>query len=483
MELPEKMTLWNFFLEQEEEEEEEDRNIKNNASLCDLSSSSAVGFRNMPSSMLDPRLNVLGRASSGHRNSAPAMPPMSPETPWVLSPVRSSSSPYHPFMYQCLASLHRREGNILSLALSKSLLFTGTKSRRVHVWKQPNCAKWGRIVASSGEVRAALAHGQILFTAHGDFRVRAWGLTAKESLSFGQPRKIATLPRRSSFLMFPTKSPVQHKGCISCLAYNHDEKLLYTGSWDKTVKAWNIRDNRCEDTFVAHEGPINGIVINKEDGCVFTCSLDGFVKIWRRVFGETSHILTMTLRFQLSPINALALSSSPGGCVLYSGSSDGLINFWEKEKTPGRFSHGGFLQGHRFAVLCLVSVADLVLSGSEDSTIRVWRREEMNNCLHSCLVVIEGHRGPVRCLAASVEKKESLAVAEGGGGGGLLVYSADGLDQTLKVWRVRVYPREEMMSPENVNREDVQEKLADNGPSFEMSPVLSPSWVARKLQN
>lgn len=405
--------------------------------------------------------HVLCRSSSGNAISSP-LRPMSPETPWILSPVRAP--PSQPLLYHCVATLHRREGCILSLAVSNKLIYTGTRSRRIHAWKQSNCAKGCQIRTSSGEVGALLAHGRLLFTAHGDCRVRAWRVTAVEN---SPPRKIATIPRRNSFLIFPTKSPSQHKDCISCLAYNHEEKLLYTGSWDRTVKAWNIAENRCEDSFVAHEGHINGIVINQNDGCVFTCSSDGSVKIWRRVFGDSEHILTMTLRFQLSPVNALAISSSPSSCILYSGSSDGLINFWEKETTSGRFNHGGFLQGHHFAVLCLTAAADLVLSGSEDTTIRIWRREELN-CLHTCLAVIEGHNGPVRCLVANMEKESSME--------GLLVYSAS-LDQTLKVWRVKVYPKEEMIM-ENPNRDDQE---AD-GVDFDMSPVLSPSWVVKKLQ-
>lgn len=114
------------------------------------------------------------------------------------------------------------------------------------------------------------------------------------------------------------------------------------GSWDSTVKAWNISENRCVDSFMAHEGNVNAIVINQEDGCVFTCSSDGSVKIWRRVFGESSHILTMILKFQLSPVNALALAVNPSPSskpcnFLYSGSSDGLINFWEKETSSSRY--------------------------------------------------------------------------------------------------------------------------------------------------
>lgn len=155
---------------------------------------------------------------------------------------------------------------------------------------------------------------------------------------------------------------------------------------------------------MAHDGHVNAIVINQQDGCLFTCSSDGSVKIWRRVFRESSHNLTMTLKFQPSPVNALTLSSSSIGCFLYSGSSDGLINFWEKEKMSGRFNHRGFLQGHHFAVLCLVSINDLVISGSEDATMRIWRREE-GNSFHSCLTVMDGHHGPVKCLAASLRER------------------------------------------------------------------------------
>uniref|UniRef100_A0A803PCL1 Phospholipase D C-terminal domain-containing protein n=1 Tax=Cannabis sativa TaxID=3483 RepID=A0A803PCL1_CANSA len=40
-------------------------------------------------------------------------------------------------------------------------------------------------------------------------------------------------------------------------------------------------------------------------------------------------------------------------------------------------------KGHRFAILCVVAVEEMVFSGSEDTTIRIWRGEE-GNCLHEC---------------------------------------------------------------------------------------------------
>ena len=185
----------------------------------------------------------------------------------------------------------------------------------------------------------------------------------------------------------------------------------------------------------------------------------------------------MTLKFQPSPVNALALSTSVGSCLLYSGSSDGLINFWEKEKFSSRFNHGGFLQGHRFAVLCLVAIEKLVFSGSEDTTIRVWRREE-GSCLHECLAVVDAHRGPVRCLAATMEVEKVVVM-------GFLLYSA-GFDQTFKVWRIKVLPEENNNSVVNNNGRNINMKMKmriNSGMEYEMSPVLSPSWVEKKKLN
>ncbi|KAF3447327.1 hypothetical protein FNV43_RR12513 [Rhamnella rubrinervis] len=68
-----------------------------------------------------------------------------------------------------------------------------------------------------------------------------------------------------------------------------------------------------------------------------------------------------------------------------------------------------------FCSPCLAAVGNLVFSGSEDTTIRIWKREE-GNCLHECLAVLEGHRGPVRCLAACLEMGKVVM--------GFLVYSA-----------------------------------------------------------
>lgn len=411
----------------------------------------------------EPRLSLSRPSSATVASLSPSSPGGSP---WTLSPLRRSPSPS--LLYHCIASLQRQDGNVYSIAISRGAVFTGSDSDRVRVWHQPDCIDRGYIRTHHGRVRAILAHGGTLFTSHKDHRVRVWSVFVAGPDRL-RSKKLATLPPRGpSFFPFHRKKSNQHRDTISCLACYQAEGLLYTGSWDRTVKVWRLTEKACVDSFIAHEGQVSAMLVNQEDGCLFTSSTDGSVKLWRRVYGDSSHALTVVLRFQTSPVNALALSRSTSSCFLYSGSSDGYVNIWEKEAASGRFNHTGFLQGHRFAVLCLAAVERVVLSGSEDTTIRVWRREEGTG-FHTCLAVIEGHRGPVRCLAVSLEVESE--------GVGLLLYSAS-LDRMVKVWRIKV------VGKEREGEEGVEEEGEGEGKEvvFEMSPVLSPLWVEKKLQ-
>ncbi|CAD5184132.1 unnamed protein product [Musa acuminata subsp. malaccensis] len=423
-----------------------------------------------------PRVS-LSRLSSATVSSVSPLSP-GPGSPWALSPMRrfSSPSPTPSLMYHCLVSLQRHDGNVYCVAVSGGTIYTGSDSDRVRVWKQPDCVDRGSIQTGHGRIRCILAHGSTLVTTHKDHRVRIWAVPPVPDRL--RCKKVATLPPRiSSLFPFRKHRYQRHIDTISCLALHHAEGLLYTGSLDRTVKAWRLTERACVDSFVAHDDQVSDIVVNELDGCLFTSSIDGSVKLWRRVFGDSSHALMMVLRFQPSPVNALALSHSRDTCFLYSGSSDGYVNIWEKEAVSGRYNHGGFLQGHRYAVLSLVAVNRVLLSGSEDTTIRVWRREKGSG-FHRCLAVMEGHRGPVRCLAASVE-------VEGKGiGMGLLVYSAS-LDRVVKAWRIKVLAEDDDDEAVTAVANDEcggsgvgKEATAE----YEMNPVLSPTWVELKLQ-
>lgn len=174
----------------------------------------------------DSHLNSARTSCASARTSfasATSFPvwPMSPETPWTRSPTNISPAPS--LLYHCLASLHRHEGNIFSIAISKDFIFTGSESRRIHAWKLPDCNEMGYIKARTGQIRAILAYGRLLFTTHSDYKIRVWDASLTENF---RPKKITTLPQRRSFFLYPRKKIHQHKDYISCIAYNHIYRFM-----------------------------------------------------------------------------------------------------------------------------------------------------------------------------------------------------------------------------------------------------------------
>ncbi|KAF7809779.1 protein JINGUBANG-like [Senna tora] len=332
-----------------------------------------------------------------------------------------------------VGSLIREEGHIYSLAASKDLLYTGSDSKNIRVWK--NQKEFSGFKSNSGLIKAIVIAGEKILTGHQDGKIRVWKVSPKDEAQY---KRIATLPTLRNYIKCSMKPSyyvegqgrrnrsqlwIKHYDAISCLGMTEDHSLIYSASWDKTFKVWRAENYKCLESVTAHDDAVNAMVLGF-DGLVFTGSADGSVKVWRRELqGKgTKHFFSQVLLKQECAVTALAIN--PEGTVLYCGSSDGLVNFWEWETT---LSHGGVLRGHKLAVLCLATAHNLVFSGSADMSICVWKRAL--NGEHHCLSVLNSHTGPVKCLA--VEKDVDAMCGERR----WMLYSGS-LDKSVKMWRV-----------------------------------------------
>lgn len=195
---------------------------------------------------------------------------------------------------------------------------------------------------------------------------------------------------------------------------------------------WRTSDSKCVESISAHEDAVNAVVCGGADGVVFSGSADGTVKMWRReMHGKsTKHTPAQTLLKQECAVTALVVHIKANSTIVYCGSSDGIVNFWEGQN---EYSHGGVLKGHKMAVLCLASAGgSLVFSGSADKTICVWKKE---GNIHTCLSVLTGHDGPVKCLAVMEDKKEEESSSKQNNNRRWVLYSGS-LDKSVKVWSV-----------------------------------------------
>ncbi|KAL0412519.1 UNVERIFIED_CONTAM: protein JINGUBANG [Sesamum radiatum] len=338
-----------------------------------------------------------------------------------------------------IGSLLREEGHVYSLAVSGDLLYTGSESKNVRVWK--NMREFSGFKSSSGFVKAIVVLGEKVFTGHQDGKIRVWRFLGDKKKSYN---RIGNLPQTRDLLMRSVNPRnyvkvrrklcvpwVKHYDAVSCMSIDAEQGLLYSGSWDKTLKVWRISDFKCLESINAHDDALNSVVA-AFDGLVFTGSADGTVKAWMRelVGKRTKHMLVETLLKKEHAVTSLAVNHA--AAALYAGSSDGLVSFWEREKSS--MSYGGVLRGHKLAVLCVAVGGNLVLSGSADKTICVWRRDVGGE--HACVAVLTGHGGPVKCLAV---KKDTSTAEEEEAEENWIVYSGS-LDKSVKIWRVSGHP-------------------------------------------
>jgi WD40 repeat protein len=332
----------------------------------------------------------------------------------------------------CVASIKPRSSlPITCLAVHGNLLYAAS-SHEINVYDSATSAHleaFNGQDSSSGSVKAVTFCDGKVFTAHQDCKIRVWQRTATK-----RHKLLATLPtindRLRRFVLpknyvtvrrHKKRLWIQHADAVTGLAVNNG--LIYSVSWDKSLNVWRASDLRCVEAIKAHEDAVNTVAVSV-DGTVYTGSADRRIRVWTKPFGEKRHVLIATLEKHKSAVNALSLNDD--GSVLFSGACDRSILVWEREDSANYMVVTGALRGHSKAILCLINVSGLLFSGSADRTIRIWQRG--HDARYCCLSVLDGHRKPVKSLAA---------VSEGASNGVVSVFGGT-LDGEIKVWQVSV---------------------------------------------
>lgn len=195
-----------------------------------------------------------------------------------------------------------------------------------------------------------------------------------------------------------------HQGAIISLAFSPDGKQLASGSFDKSVKVWNV-DTGKELFTLKHNQYVYAVVFNSE-GLLASGSWDKTVKLWDH--GQ----LIRTLHLENS---VTALAFSPDNQILAVGSGHGKITLWEVKS--GQLLHK--LTGHEQAITSLVfNPHDLVLasgSGGTKNHIKFWNIKNGQE-----IGTLTGHHSLVNSLAFSRDGQWFASASE---------------DKTIRLWQ------------------------------------------------
>ncbi|XP_068664880.1 protein JINGUBANG-like [Aristolochia californica] len=348
--------------------------------------------------------------------------------PSVPSLQKLSANEKTSLSHLLVSSLRPDRSQVTSIAISSGLLYSAS-SNQIRAWEVSTLDQIDAFnFSGDGSVKSLVFSDGRIFTAHQDCKIRVWEFDTHHRQ---RHRHVASLPTLNDRLLrsllaknyVPVRRHkkrlwVEHDDAVSALAVC--KGLLYSVSWDKTLKIWRISDLRCLQSVTAHGDAVNAVAV-AGDGTVYTGSADSRIRVWAREKGEKKYTLRATLEKHKSAVNALALDGE--GTVLYSGACDRSILVWEREDSAGHMALAGALRGHSGAILCLINAEDLLLSGSADRTVRIWGRGIDGQ--YACLGKLEGHAKAVKSLGAVCDGSES----------GYTVYSGS-LDGEIRVWRL-----------------------------------------------
>jgi len=167
-----------------------------------------------------------------------------------------------------------------------------------------------------------------------------------------------------------------HTNGVMCLQFN--DHILASGSYDATIKIWDINTGEELRTLRGHASGIR--CLQFDDTKLISGSLDHTIKVWNWRTGEC----ISTYNGHSDGVITLHFDST----ILASGSRDKTVKIWNFEDKSTFV-----LRGHTDWVnsVKVDSASRTVFSASDDCTVRLWDLDTK-----TCIKTFEGHVGQVQ---------------------------------------------------------------------------------------
>jgi WD40 repeat protein len=156
-----------------------------------------------------------------------------------------------------------------------------------------------------------------------------------------------------------------HQHWVQGVAIAADGRRALTGSWDKSVRLWDLADAKLIREFKGHTEMVNSVALSPSGETILSGSGAGAVFVWNVESGKK----VGELRGHGKRVWSLAFSKD--GKTALSASADNTIRLWDV--AAGKELR--LFKGHTDEVRRALFTADeqSILSGGHDKTLRLWK--------------------------------------------------------------------------------------------------------------
>ncbi|KAF9504995.1 hypothetical protein BS47DRAFT_1437375 [Hydnum rufescens UP504] len=179
-----------------------------------------------------------------------------------------------------------------------------------------------------------------------------------------------------------------HCSPISSIACSKDGLKMASGSYDHSIRLWDVTSGFLIATLVGHTYSVNSVSFSPDGWRLASGSIDLSIRLW----DATSGIPIAVLKGHLGSVQSVAFS--PDGLQLASGSKDCSIWLWNATS----YELIKKLEGHVGSVNSVAFSPDgfRLASGSSDSSIWLW-----DATLGTPIAKLGDNKDWVRCIAFS----------------------------------------------------------------------------------
>ncbi|XP_010441252.1 PREDICTED: zinc finger CCCH domain-containing protein 59-like isoform X1 [Camelina sativa] len=199
-----------------------------------------------------------------------------------------------------------------------------------------------------GQVHAMTVANGMLFAGTSSGSISVWKATDSESDPF----------------KYLTSLEGHHSGEVTCFVVGG--QLLYSGSVDKTIKVWDLNTLQCIMTLKQHTDTVTSLLY--WDKCLISSSLDGTIKVWACSENDVLKV-THTRRQEQSVVHALCgMHDAEAKPIIFCSYQNGTVGIYD---LPSFEERGKMFATDTISTLT-VGPGGLLFSGDKGGNLRVW---------------------------------------------------------------------------------------------------------------